>query len=192
MPPNLMRASLVHIRVQSLLIGWFGKIQTCLGPPMRLWPTLASTFGRPNWANPFWANPFWCCDVLCVVGCCWLFVGCSWLFVVVRGGPPRFHTSTQELQTCTFQGPGLEKHQNSTKRPPKREREREKSENGEWEREINAKFWARSGSGARGPAVEGPAHGGSSGRNEKKKKKHEKVKNENKNKNEKMVEKLKK
>ena len=54
---------------------------------------------------------------------------------------PGLHTTTQELQTCTFQGPGLQKHhKNSTKGPP---REGEKNENivvGEGEK--RAKFWA--------------------------------------------------
>ena len=41
------------------------------------------------------------------------------------------HTTTRELQTCTFQGPGLQKnHQNSTRRPPERE-ERVKFPTGE-------------------------------------------------------------
>ena len=41
-------------------------------------------------------------------------------------GPPGLHTTTRELQTCTYEGPGLQKHhQNSTKRPPEREEKNE-------------------------------------------------------------------
>ena len=41
-------------------------------------------------------------------------------------GPPGLHTTTRELQTCTFEGPGLQKHhQNSTRRPPEREEKNE-------------------------------------------------------------------
>ena len=46
----------------------------------------------------------------------------------------------QRAQTCTFEGPGLDKHhQNSTRRPP---REGRKERNFRWEREKKAKFWA--------------------------------------------------
>ena len=42
------------------------------------------------------------------------------------GGPPGFHTTARELQTCTFQGTYASKHhQNSTRRPPKRHRNSE-------------------------------------------------------------------
>ena len=38
---------------------------------------------------------------------------------------PGFHTTARELQTCTLEGPGLQTHhQNSTRRPPEREKER--------------------------------------------------------------------
>ena len=47
---------------------------------------------------------------------------------------PGFHTTARELQTCTFEGPGLQKHhQNSTRRPPERDKERK------WERERDKK-----------------------------------------------------
>ena len=43
-----------------------------------------------------------------------------------RPGRRGSHTTARELQTCTFEGPGLQKHhQNSTRRPP---RERRKNE----------------------------------------------------------------
>ena len=42
-------------------------------------------------------------------------------------------------QTCTFKGPGLQKHQNSTRRPP---RERRNNENCGGRGEKRAKFWA--------------------------------------------------
>ena len=35
-------------------------------------------------------------------------------------GPPGFHTTTQELQTCTFDCPGFEKHQHNSTRHPER------------------------------------------------------------------------
>ena len=36
------------------------------------------------------------------------------------GAPKRFHMTAPRAQTCTFQGPGLQKHtQNSTKGPPR-------------------------------------------------------------------------
>ena len=51
--------------------------------------------------------------------------------------PPGLHTTTRELQTCTFEGPGFQKHhQNSTRRPPREGR----------------KMWeARSRPGCQGP-----------------------------------------
>ena len=55
-------------------------------------------------------------------------------------GPPGFHTTARELQTCTFQGSGLQKHQqNSTKGPQERER-RMKIVAGKGRK--RAKFWA--------------------------------------------------
>ena len=51
-------------------------------------------------------------------------------------GPPGFHTTARELQTCTFEGTGLQKHhQNSTRRPPERDREKERK----WERKRKKK-----------------------------------------------------
>ena len=42
-------------------------------------------------------------------------------------GPPGFHTTARDLQTCTFEGPGASKHhQNSTKGPPERDTKRAK------------------------------------------------------------------
>ena len=50
-------------------------------------------------------------------------------------GPPGLHTTTRELQTCTFESPGLRKHhQNSTRRHPERETKRAKMEAGEREK----------------------------------------------------------
>ena len=61
----------------------------------RSWPTLAKTdFGQNE------------CDLLCVV-CGVLCV--AWVlhgFMEWGLGPPGLHTTTRELQTCTFQGPG--------------------------------------------------------------------------------------
>ena len=66
-----------------------------------------------------------------------------------------FHTTTQELQTCTFQGSGVQKHhQNSTRRPPERHR---KSETVAGKGRKRAKFLG-------GPAEGGPVEGGSGGR----------------------------
>ena len=86
-------------------------------------------------------------------------------------GPPGFHTTTRELQTCTFEGPGLQKHhQNSTRRPPERE---EKNEfcggRGKKKSEIlGGPGEGRSGEGrSRGRAVQGkggPGEGRSRGR----------------------------
>ena len=63
--------------------------------------------------------------------------------------PPGFHTTARELQTCTSEIPGLQKHhQNSTRRPTEREKKRENGR-GKEQREILG-----------GPAEGGPAHGG--------------------------------
>ena len=52
-------------------------------------------------------------------------------------GLPGFHTT---LQTCTFEGPGLQKHhQNSTRRPP--ERERKTREDAQRERKKKERKW---------------------------------------------------
>ena len=71
-------------------------------------------------------------------------------------GPPGFHTTARELQTCTFQGPGLQKHQqNSTKGPQERERRKKfVAGGGKKKSEILG--------GAEGCPVEGcPVEGGS-------------------------------
>ena len=52
-------------------------------------------------------------------------------------GPPGFHTTAQ---TCTFEGPGLQKHHQNSTRRPQRERERAKMEAREGEKK--AKCWA--------------------------------------------------
>ena len=53
-------------------------------------------------------------------------------------GPPGLHTTTRELQTRTYERPGLQKHhQNSTRRP---QRETKKSENGGGRRKKSATF----------------------------------------------------
>ena len=75
--------------------------------------------------------------------------------------PPGLHTTARELQTCTFEGPGLQKHhQNSTRRHPERE---EKNEFWRREREKKERNFGRS----RGRAVQGkggPGEGRSRGR----------------------------
>ena len=75
--------------------------------------------------------------------------------------PPEFHRTARELQTCTFEGPGLqEHHQNSTRRHPEREKKRTKWE---LEREKKERNFGRSGGGGRrrgGPASGGLAQGG--------------------------------
>ena len=57
-------------------------------------------------------------------------------------GPAGLHTTARELQTCTFEGPGLQKHTTDIQREdPQRQREKERK----WEREREqqrAKFWA--------------------------------------------------
>ena len=59
-------------------------------------------------------------------------------------GPPGLHTTTREFQTCTLDGADAFKHhQNSTRRPPERDK---KSENGGI-RKQHAKFWAPHPSG---------------------------------------------
>ena len=53
------------------------------------------------------------------------------------------YTTTRELQTCTFEGPGLHKHhQNSTRRHPERQKKNEMGEGEEKER-----IFGRSGGG---------------------------------------------
>ena len=54
--------------------------------------------------------------------------------------PPGLHTTARELQTCTFQGPSLQKHhENSTRRPPKRgKKERQLWQERKTKREILA------------------------------------------------------
>ena len=60
--------------------------------------------------------------------------------MLAPSGPPGFHTTARELQTCTFKGPGAS---NTTKFPredPQRERKRAKMGAGEGKK--SAKFWA--------------------------------------------------
>ena len=71
-------------------------------------------------------------------------------------GPPGFHTTVREpKQTCTFEGPGLQKHhQNSTRRHPEREG---KNEFCGGRGKKRAKFWAVQGRAVPGRAVPGRA-----------------------------------
>ena len=77
----------------------------------------------------------------------WAVMGCL-LFHLVRSGIkitivllPGLHTTARELQTCTFEGPSLQKHhQNSTRKINKRGRKRMKTVAGEGRK--RAKFWA--------------------------------------------------
>ena len=45
-----------------------------------------------------------------------------WCETPAASGPPGLHTTTRELQTCTFERPALPNHQKSTRRPPEREK----------------------------------------------------------------------
>ena len=59
---------------------------------------------------------------------------------LAKWGPEGWGPAALELETCTFEGPGLQKHhQNSTRRASEREREKERK----WGREgkKSAKFW---------------------------------------------------
>ena len=74
-------------------------------------------------------------------------------------GPPGLHATTRELQTCTFESPGLRKHhQNSTRRHPERDK---KNENRAGEAKKRAKFWAPHPSGPcpSGRTLRGPQFG---------------------------------
>ena len=90
---------------------------------------------RPIWANRIVANlilNMFCCVLFCCVFCCVLF--CCVLFCCVLGvvvychsgpsrrlrGPRGFtHTTTRELQTCTFRRPGASNTTKiSRKKPP--------------------------------------------------------------------------
>ena len=52
---------------------------------------------------------------------------CARLGSLAALGPPGYHTTTRELQTCTFEDPGASKHnQNSTRRPPERQKKERK------------------------------------------------------------------
>ena len=49
---------------------------------------------------------------------------CHWTLCPRVKPRPGLHTTTRELQTCTFERPGASKHhQNSTRRPPERQKE---------------------------------------------------------------------
>ena len=70
-------------------------------------------------------------------------------------GPPGLHTTTRELQTCTFERTGAS---NTTKIPRKRSKEGEKSKKLWREREEKRKFWATPPFEAPplGPTLRGP------------------------------------
>ena len=68
-------------------------------------------------------------------------------------GSPGLHTTTRELQTCTFECPDATKHhQNSTRRP----RDTKKSETVAGKGRKSAKFWALT---LRGPTLLAPPFG---------------------------------
>ena len=68
----------------------------------------------------------------------------------MASGPPGLHTTTGELQTCTFQGPGAS---NTTKIPRKDPQERERQKIVAGEGKKSAKLWA---STLLGPTLRGP------------------------------------
>ena len=74
-------------------------------------------------------------------------------------GPPWLHTTARELQTCTFEGPGLQKHhQNSTKPPREEERMKIVAGDGKKERNFGRSSGGReSGRGSGGGRVKGSA-----------------------------------
>ena len=71
---------------------------------------------------------------MCTFGFLWL--SCE---TPAASGPPGLHTTTRELKTYTFDGPGASKHhQKTTRRPPERQKDWKWSGRGK----KSAKFWA--------------------------------------------------
>ena len=63
-------------------------------------------------------------------------------------GPPVFHTTARELQTCTLKGPGASSTTKIPREDPQRERERKRTKMRSREGKNSAKFWASHPSGA--------------------------------------------
>ena len=113
--------------------------------PIHSWPKLEvsglADFGQSNFGQSIFVCVVLCCGWCWCVFCCVFVVSCGCLsfVVVVRGvwllfdhlahdpsprplpsaaasGPPGLHTTTRELQTCTFDGPGASKHHQKTTR----------------------------------------------------------------------------
>ena len=86
------------------------------------------------------------------------------LVVFEAPGRSNVHVWSPRAQTCTFEGPGLQKHhQYSTRRPPEREK---KNEFCGGRGKKRAKFWAvqgKGGPGKGGPGKGGPGKGGPGG-----------------------------
>ena len=79
-----------------------------------------------------------------------------WCETPAASGPRGLHTTTRELQTCTFVGPGASKHHPKTTRRPE---EREKERNWWWETEEKARNFGPStlrGATLWGPKPSGP------------------------------------
>ena len=76
-----------------------------------------------------------------------MHVGSSGCRVKPRSGPPGFHTTTRELQTCTFQGPGASNTTKIPRKDPEKRGERKKIVT----EKKSAKFWA-----PRAPDPSGP------------------------------------
>ena len=91
-----------------------------------VWPTLAKTdFGQTF--DLCLCVVVCCCVLLCSVQCavcsvavCKSAMSAVYCAVCSVVGPRGLHTTTRELQTCTFERPDAQKHhQNSTRRPQK-------------------------------------------------------------------------
>ena len=65
-------------------------------------------------------------------------------FAPFFSGPPGLHMTARELQTCTFEGPGLRKHHQNSSRRPLHEK---KNDMGAVEGEKKARNFGRSGAG---------------------------------------------
>ena len=114
-----------------------------------LWTLAKTDFGQNRlWPKPTLAKPtlakssLICCVVVLCVVCVCVLCGVGACFTVswsADSGPPRLHTTTRELQMCTFERPGAS---NTTKIPREdTQRGKKRTNFAAGEGNKSAKFW---------------------------------------------------
>ncbi len=107
---------------------WFGPPCACRRTPLHRTPSAGPP--PPDLQNfrAFFPSPATNFALFCLSLCvCSLNFGGFCEDRDPASGPPGFHTTSRELQTCTFDGPALPKtHQKTTRKHPERDKKERK------------------------------------------------------------------